>query len=254
MTSKRKDQIYALLKGIETGDPSALAVVNEDKYIQHNPHTHEGNEGLAALFERLSKTSPRVDIVRIFEDEDFVFAHTRYDFSSVKAGFEIFRFEKGMAVEHWDNLQPIQGPNPSGHGMLDGYTEILDFHRTASNRDIVLSFVNDVLIRRQLDKLDLYINTKGFTQHNPQMADGLPALRSALSAKQEGGYAVQYDQIHHVLAEGNFVLCASEGYLEGVHSSIYDLFRLTEGKLVEHWDTIEAIPPRSEWKNNNGKF
>jgi predicted SnoaL-like aldol condensation-catalyzing enzyme len=38
-------------------------VVDEDKYIQHNPQTHEGSEGLAALFERLSKTSPRVNIV-----------------------------------------------------------------------------------------------------------------------------------------------------------------------------------------------
>jgi predicted SnoaL-like aldol condensation-catalyzing enzyme len=26
------------------------------------------------------------------------------------------------------------------------------------------------------------------------------------------------------------------------------------GKLVEHWDTIKAVPARSEWKNNNGKF
>ncbi len=35
----------------------------------------------------------------------------------------------------------------------------------------------------------------------------------------------------------------------------YDLFRDSGGgKLVEHWDTIKAVPARSEWKNNNGKF
>ncbi len=44
---KRKDQICALLKGIETGDEASLAVVSPDKYIQHNPQTHEGGEGLA---------------------------------------------------------------------------------------------------------------------------------------------------------------------------------------------------------------
>ena len=38
------------------------------------------------------------------------------------------------------------------------------------------------------------------------------------------------------------------------NTSFYDLFRVHGGKLVEHWDTTEAIPPRSEWKNNNGKF
>ena len=100
MSSNRKEQICTLLKGIETGDAMAAAVVNEDKYIQHNPQTHEGSEGLAELFKRLSKTSPRVNIVRVFEDGDFVFAHTEYDFSNSNVGFEIFRFEDGMAVEH----------------------------------------------------------------------------------------------------------------------------------------------------------
>ena len=46
----------------------------------------------------------------------------------------------------------------------------------------------------------------------------------------------------------------SEGYKDGVHSSFYDLFRVADGRIVEHWDTIEAIVPRSEWKNDNGKF
>ena len=53
MTAKRKEQIVALLKAIETGDEVAVTVVNADKYIQHNPQTHEGGEGLAALFKRL---------------------------------------------------------------------------------------------------------------------------------------------------------------------------------------------------------
>jgi predicted SnoaL-like aldol condensation-catalyzing enzyme len=51
-----------------------------------------------------------------------------------------------------------------------------------------------------------------------------------------------------------FVLSVGEGSLDGVHSSFYDLFRVAEGKLVEHWDTIEEVPPRNEWKNDNGKF
>ena len=80
----RKDQIRALLKNFETGDPGPIAVVNEARYIQPNPQTHEGSEGLAALFKRLSRTSPRVNIVRAKEDGDFVFAHTEYDFASRK--------------------------------------------------------------------------------------------------------------------------------------------------------------------------
>ncbi len=134
MVANKKEQIYELLKGIETGDPAAVSVVNEDKYIQHNPQTHEGSEGLAVLFKRLSEASPRVNIVRIFEDGAFVFAHTEYDFATRNIGFEIFRFEDGQAVEHWDNIQKRQGPNSAGHTMVDGSTEVTDHELTESNR------------------------------------------------------------------------------------------------------------------------
>jgi predicted SnoaL-like aldol condensation-catalyzing enzyme len=108
MTSTtRKQQIRDLLKSIETGDPAPVAVVNPTKYIQHNPKTHEGGEGLAALFKRLSKTNPRVNVVRVFEDGDHVFAHTEYDFSSSKVGFEVFRFEGDLVVEHRDTIETI---------------------------------------------------------------------------------------------------------------------------------------------------
>jgi len=102
--------------------------------------------------------------------------------------------------------------------------------------------------------LDQYIDDAVFTQHNPAMADGSQALRAALEATHAGGLSIVYDRTHRLLAEGNFVLSVSEGQRDGVHSSFYDLFRLAGGKIVEHWDTIEAIPPRSEWKNDNGKF
>lgn len=248
MASKR-DLIRKLLKGIETGDANAAAVVNEAKYIQHNPQTHEGSEGLAALFARLSKTNPKVSFVRVFEDGDFAFAHNEYDFASLRVAFEVFRFEDGKAVEHWDNIQPMRGPNPSGRGMLDGDTGIVDLDRTEANRDTARRFVREVLIGRNLDRLPDYV-AADLIQHNPELPDGAVALRAAL----ETTAGTRYDRLHRVLAEGNFVLCLSEGHKDGVHSSFYDLFRLDGGRVVEHWDTIEAIAPRSEWKNQNGKF
>jgi predicted SnoaL-like aldol condensation-catalyzing enzyme len=256
MITNKKDQIRKLLKGIETGDPESVTVVNEYKYIQHNPLTPEGSEGLAELFKRLSKTSPRVKIVRVFQDNEYVFAHTGYDFNVIEIGFEVFRFEDGLAVEHWDNLQhKHNSPNLSGHTMIDGPTEVTDLDKTEENRELVRSFVDEVLINGQLDRLEHFFDAEGYTEHNPYMSDDLSVLHSALAETDSNGKRmIQYNRIHRILAEGNFLLCMCEGFRNCVHSSFYDLFRIANGKIVEHWDTTYPIPPRSEWKNDNGKF
>ena len=255
MASNKKEDICKLLKGIETGDSASVTVVNEEKYIQHNPQTHEGSEGLAALFKRLSKTSPRVNIVRIFEDGDFVFAHTEYDFATRNIGFEVFRFEKDQAVEHWDNIQKRKGPNISGHSMVDGETKVMDHEKTESNRMVIQSYVQGALIQGHCATLDNYINQKQYAEHNPQFGDDLAELSSALSeSSSDAPISIKYEKCHRLLAEGNFVLSVCEGSINNKPSSFFDLYRLKDGKIVEHWDTTETIPPRSEWKNNNGKF
>jgi len=254
MPVSKVDQIEALLKCIETGDAGPVAVVNEAKYVQHNPQTHEGSEGLASLFKRLSKTEPKVNMVRGFEDGDYVFAHMEYDFSSRKICFEVFRFEEGLAVEHWDNIQERLGPNRSGHSMVDGAVEVCDHEQTEENRALVKRFVQDVLIGDRFDHLTRFINQDNYTEHNPHLGDDVAELTSALARSGDEGRAVNYRHLHRILGEGNFVLSVCEGERDGAHSAFYDLFRLSDGKIVEHWDTTENIAPREEWKNQNGKF
>ena len=255
MVPNKKEQICSLLKSIETGDSASISVVNEEKYIQHNPQTHEGSEGLAELFKRLSKTSPRVNIVRSFEDGNFVFAHTEYDFSSRNVGFEIFRFEEGQAVEHWDNIQRRQEPNISGNSMVDGEIEVTDQKNTESNRMVIRSFVEDVLINGCIENLGTYINQEQYIEHSPRFGNDLGKLSAALSKPSaDGSISIKYVKFHRFLADGNFVLSVCEGLANQVVSSFFDLYRLNGGKIVEHWDTTEAIPSRDKWKNNNGKF
>ena len=105
MSTNRKAQVVALLKSIETGDAGPVSVIDPDKYIQHNLALADGLAGLSAALQALPKGSARVNTVRTFEDGDYVFAHTEYDFFGPKIGFDIFRFENGLIVEHWDNLQ-----------------------------------------------------------------------------------------------------------------------------------------------------
>lgn len=253
--SPEKQQVVALLKSIETGDGAAVAAVNPHKYIQHNLAVGDGLAGFGKVLQALPKGSARVNTRRVFQDGDYVFTHTDYNFFGPKIGFDIFRYENGRIVEHWDNLQePPAQANPSGHSMIDGPTQVSDLDETATNKRLVRAFVDDILVSGRMEKLAAYFDGDHYIQHNPQIGDGLSGLGDALQAMAQAGITMKYDRIHKVLGEGNFVLVVSEGSLAGKHTAFYDLFRVQNGKLAEHWDTIEAIPPKAKWQNGNGKF
>lgn len=251
----QKQQVVALLKAIETGETAPVAVINPDKYIQHNLAAADGLAGFEALLQARPKGSATVNTVRTFQDGDYVFAHTEYNFFGPKIGFDIFRFEDGKIVEHWDNLQmKPSGPNPSGHSMIDGPTQATDTGDAQANRVLVQAFVEDILVNGHMNKLASYFDGDNYTQHNSQIADGLLGLGAALQAMSKAGITMKYDRIDKVLGDSNFVLVVSEGSFAGKPTAFHDLFRVQNGKIAEHWDTLEAIPARSEWKNTNGKF
>lgn len=252
--SNQKQQVFDLLKSIETGAAEPVAVIDAAKYTQHNLAVADGLEGFGKLLQALPKGSAKVDTKRVFQDGDYVFSHTEYEFFGPKIGFDIFRFENGKIVEHWDNLQTKAGPNPSGHTAIDGSAELADLDKTEANKKLVASFVDDILVNGRFDKLSGYFDGDNYIQHNPQIADKLSGLAAALEALSKAGVKIKYDRVHKVLGEGNFVLAVSEGDFGGRHTSFYDLFRVEKGKIAEHWDTIETIPARDQWKNNNGKF
>jgi predicted SnoaL-like aldol condensation-catalyzing enzyme len=52
------------------------------------------------------------------------------------------------------------------------------------------------------------------------------------------GITMKYDRVHTVLGEGNFVPLVSEGAVGGKQTSFYDLFRVENGKIAKHWDTV----------------
>jgi len=95
-SSNRKTQVVDLLKSLETGDTTAARVINSE----HNPRVSDGLAGFLDAVKRLSTNSAKVHTVRVFEDGDFVFAHTDYEVGGPKVGIDIFRFENGKAVEH----------------------------------------------------------------------------------------------------------------------------------------------------------
>ena len=249
-----KQKVVELLKSIETGASEPVGYINPNKYIQHNQVVADGLAGFGALLQQLPKGSAKVNTVRVLGDGDYVVAHTDYNFFGPKIGIDIFRFEDGLIVEHWDNSQEKVTKTASGRSQIDGPSEVKDIDKTDVNKTLIKNMLKDIFMGGDPNKITDYISTEKYNQHNPAVKDGLAGLGEALKALANAGMPMVYEKNHIILGEGNFVLSVSEGIFLKEKVAFYDIFRIENGKVVEHWDTIEKILPDSEAKNTNGKF
>lgn len=255
LTSDLENQMKAVacIRSLETQDTAAfLAYAGEDNYIQHNLSFPDGRATVIGAMEAGQLAGTTVTIHRVFSDDDMVFLHNEYMFlGEHEAAFDVFRFENGLIVEHWDNLQLWAEPNPSGRTMVDGPRFADPNADTEACRAVVQGFVNDVLIGGDFDGINAYFDGDNYIQHNPNIADTLTALFQALGG---GGPAMVFQTNHQLLASGDFVLSMTEGMLGETPTAFYDMFRVENGVIAEHWDVIQTIPPQDEWLNENGKF
>lgn len=257
-TMTNKEKAIALITTFTTGDTEKAATLLKEDYIQHNLAFGTGKDAFVAAVAGLAQAPVKTTVnnIRAFEDGDKVFLQTVYNFAGAgdQVAFDVFRFEDGLIAEHWDNLQDVAPANPSGHTQIDGTKEVKDFDKTEENKKLVLGFVEDVLMGKNMDALTSYYDGNNYIQHNTGIADGLDGLGAALAAMAEQGIAMVYDETHIALAEGNFVLVGSQGSFGGADVTFYDLFRVENGKIAEHWDVIENLADQSTWANQNGKF
>src|SRR5262249_54829971 len=147
---------------------------------------------------------------------------------------------------------PRLAPNPSGHTQVDGPTAVVDRDRTEANRTLVRAFKQIVTVELRFDRVDEFIDGDHYTQHASKVGDGVARMKSRVSEVAKPGVAPVLMPRRYV-AEGNFVLALVEARTEPPTAN-YDLFRVQNGKIAEHWDVLSPIPPRNEWKNANGPF
>ena len=264
-TMKEKTKMTNTQKALElintfaNGDTEKAASLLSEGYIQHNLAYGTGRDAFVGSVAYLASASVKTTVnnIRAFEDGDKVFLQTIYNFAGAGelVAFDIFRFdENGKIAEHWDNLAAKADPNPSGRTQINGTMELKDLDKTEANRELVKNFLYDVMQGNHLEKTPDYFDGDTYIQHNTGIADGLSGLGAALAAMAEQNIQMIYNTVHQVLAQGNFVLAVSEGTFGGVPTSYYDLWRVENGMIAEHWDVMETIADKSTWQNQNGKF
>ncbi len=249
--------LEALQNTLLAGDVDAVDRYFAEDYIQHNPMFADGVEGQKAVVGFLSATEGfKAEYVRVIADDDIVAIHARYEGFGPTAtiGFDVFRVEDGKIAEHWDNLIAETPPNPSGHTQIDGATEITDLDKTEANKATVTDFITRSLINQEDIDITQYISPVTYIQHNPMVADGLEGFGAFMAEMAAQGMTMEYSVLHRVIGEGNFVLTMSEGTLGGQPQAFYDLFRLDDGLIVEHWDVIAPMPGPDAPHNGSGKF
>ena len=257
MTNTQK--ALELINTFATGDTETAKSLLAEGYIQHNLAYGTGRDAFVGSVAYLASAPVKTTVknIRAFSDGDKVFLQTVYNFAGAgdQVAFDIFCFdENGLIAEHWDNLAALAAPNPSGHTQTDGTMEVTDLDKTEENRKLVESFLYDVMQGDHPEKTPDYFDGDTYIQHNTGIADGLSGLGAALAALAQQGIQMIYTTVHQVLAQGNFVLAVSEGTFGGAPTAYYDLWRVENGKIAEHWDVMETIADKSTWANDNGKF
>jgi predicted SnoaL-like aldol condensation-catalyzing enzyme len=227
-------------------------------FVQHDPSLADGLAGMKAFAADVaSSPDGDISIYRMLVDGDFVLLHSKYKrvarYAGPQIAFDLFRFKDGKIVEHWGGQEPEEPPNLSGRTQVDGPTEVLDRDKTEANRALVQNYRQTVMVALRFDRIEEFIEGAHYAQHASKIGDGIARLRERIaSVVKEGGQL--YLTPRRFVAEGNFVVVLSEGDLPSGPTALYDLFRVENGKIVEHWDVLTPIPPQDQWKNLNGPF
>ena len=198
-----------------------------------------------------------VQVVRAVEDGRYVFCHVYQNLNNGGAQWvtaDLFDTDDNdRLVEHWDVIQEYVAPTASGRTMVDGPTDIEDLDKTEANKEHVQAFYDAVLLGGQFDKVADYISTAQYDQHNPEVEDGLDGFARHLQSMADKGISAKYWRLHHLVGQGNFVVGYSHVQIDASHYAVFDVFRLKDGLIVEHWDVQEKILAPEQW-NNIGKF
>ena len=121
-----------------------------------------------------------------------------------------------------------------------------------TNKKIVIDFYDKALNQKDFDAASKYLGPR-YVQHNPNAPDGSEGLKRLVTLLKEK-FPNSRSEIKRAIAEGDIVVLHVHSVREPGQRgrAIVDMFRLENGKIVEHWDVVQDIPEKSA--NDNTMF
>jgi len=256
---KLENAMNLYLHGIRDGHARAAVMkYTGARYTQHSTGVADGVEGFVAFFEPfLERNRVRdIRIVRAVVDGQYVFLHASQSLSPGATRWitmDLFDTDQNdKIVEHWDVIAAWRDDTISGRSVIDGPAEPAGYAPNEENKALVRSFLVEVFQNGRLERLDDFVSDD-LAQHDPDLADGRDALRRSLEGLRANGTRFAYDYIFKVIGQGDLVVSYSKVLRGGEELAAFDIWRVAGDRVVEHWNNVEVIPPRSEWVNS-GKF
>ena len=155
--------------------------------------------------------------------------------------------ENGRIVEHWDVIDYYRTPENGQLDQIFGDFEIKDLEKTAENKKLVRRFLTEIFQNKELDQWEDFV-AEDLIQHNHEIGQGSQAYKDYVRE-----HHVSYDFVFQLLTQGDFAVSYGQVLIDGVAYAQYDIFRLENGKIAEHWDNKEVMP-KVEDLTNRGKF
>lgn len=177
---------------------------------------------------------------RALSDGELVVNHSVVftDGGPVAVRFDLWRVVDGRVADHWSDEEEWVPQTANGHTQIDGPTTVDLSADTETTRRIATETVQTILVEGDTSSLDTHLAGEDYVQHNPRFADGISGLVAALTALANDGVTMRYDGIRQVVAEGDFAYLRSEGTFADQPYVFHDLFRVADGRCVEHWDVM----------------
>ena len=127
-----------------------------------------------------------------------------------------------------------------------------DAAQMEANKKTIAAFYDAVLNQKDFDAASKYLGPR-YTQHNPSAADGPEGLKGFVAFLKDK-FPNNRSEIKRMFADGDYVIVHVHAVREpGTRgNAIIDIFKLENGKVVEHWDVVQPIPEKAA--NDNGMF